>query len=193
MNAPPMSPRKRGDIIVPVVLLTGAVGAGKTTALRALVEKLQVVGKNVRGIVAHRVMEKECVVGYDLEVIGQDARLPLARKEGAGSERIGPFVFSDEALLVGRRTLRESANAEVVVVDEFGPLELEGGGWAEEVKWLLRESNAVMVLVVRETLIERVCEWLQPYRRAIYSFTIEEFTGNELTKLISRESSGGEL
>ena len=185
MNDPPLSPHRREDS-VPVILLTGAVGAGKTTTLMNLVRKWLQSGKDVRGIIAHRVMKQERVIGYDLEVIGRDVRLPLARKDGTGSERIGPFVFSDDALAGGRRALKAAVMADIVVIDEFGPLELKGGGWAEEIKWLAQESNAILILVVREPLLEQVRAWLKPFERPIHSFTVEEVSEKTLTALISR-------
>ena len=184
MSDPPLSPRKQGDI-VPVILLTGAVGAGKTTALNKHVRDWRESGRDVRGILAYRVFEGEQLVGYDLEIIGEDKRIILARKSGTGLEKIGPFVFSDDALAQGRRALKASATADVVVVDEIGPLELAGGGWSEEVKWLLRESNAVMVLVVREGLVDEIRQWLQNDERPIHVFSIEEMASNRFEKLMS--------
>ena len=185
MNNPPFSPRRRGDI-VPVILLTGAIGAGKTSAVAKLIRDWRESGRDVRGILAYRVFEGEQLVGYDLEIIGEDKRRMLARKSGASLEKVGPFVFSDDALARGRRALKASATAEVVVVDEIGPLELTGGGWSEEIKRLLQKSDAVLILVVREQLLEQVRAWLQPFQRPIYSFAVEELDEEELTAIISR-------
>ena len=140
----------------------------------------------MRGILAHRVFEGEQLVGYDLQIIGEDKPITLARKSGTGLEKIGPFVFSDDALARGRQVLKASATAEVVVIDEFGPLELSGGGWSEEVKRLLRESNAVMVLVVREGLVDEIRQWLHNDKRPIHVFSIEEIASDRFNKLMSR-------
>ncbi|MBU1936955.1 nucleoside-triphosphatase, partial [bacterium] len=182
---PSMSPRKQGEII-PVLLLTGAVGEGKTTALAKLVRFWNASGKDVRGILAYRVFEDEQLVGYDLEIIGDDERIILARKNGTGLEKIGPFVFSDDALARGRCALKASAAADVVVIDEFGPLELSGGGWSEEAAWLLQRSDAILIIVVREQIIEQVRRWLQPFKRAINSVKIGESEEEKLTAIISQ-------
>jgi len=171
--------------ISPIILLTGAVGEGKTTALAKLVRFWKASGKDVRGILAYRVFENVQLVGYDLEIIGENERIILARKNGTGLEKIGPFIFSDDALARGRRVLKASAMAEMVVVDEIGPLELSGGGWSEEVKRLLRESHVVMILVVREGLIDEIRQWLQNDKRPIHVFSIEDMASNRFDKLIS--------
>ncbi len=170
----------------PILLATGPVGAGKTTALARLVQEWRASGRDVRGILAHRVMEGGRVTGYDLEVIGEKAHGVLARRKGIGLEKAGPFTFSDEALARGRQALRNATKAEIVVVDEVGPLELRSGGWAREVESLLRGSKAMIVLVVREELQKQVVEWLTPFQRPIHSFHFEELAGSDIAAMISR-------
>jgi nucleoside-triphosphatase THEP1 len=170
----------------PVVLLIGAVGAGKTTALTNLAGKWRASDRDVRGVLAHRVVEEGRLIGYDLEVIGEGKRVPLARKSGTGLEKIGPFAFSEAGLALGRRTLRESAAAQVVIVDEIGPLELKGGGWTKEVVELLRESSAALVLVVREELSARVRGWVQPIRQSVHELRLDELVESELLALLYR-------
>jgi nucleoside-triphosphatase THEP1 len=170
----------------PVILLIGAVGAGKTTALMNLTRQWRASGRDVRGILAHRVMEEERLIGYDLEVIGEGKRASLARRGGTGLEKIGPFAFSKAGLALGRRALRESAAAQVVIVDEIGPLELKEGGWAREVVELLRESGAALVLVVREDLSDEVRRWVQPFRQSVHVFQLDELVESELVALLYR-------
>ncbi|MFH1011226.1 MAG: nucleoside-triphosphatase [bacterium] len=165
-----------------MILFVGPVGGGKTTVLAHLVSEWRQSGKDVRGLLAHRVMEDGCPIGYDMEVIGEKKRSVLARKEGIGIERTGPFVFFDEALARGRRALRDAAKADIVVVDEVGPLELRGGGWASEVERLLSESEAVVIFVVREDLQLQIIEWLKPLGRTLHSFHFREAA--KLTSLL---------
>jgi len=47
---------------------------------------------------------------------------------------------------------------ELIIVDEFGPLELRGDGWRKDVDSLLALSNALILLVVRRELAHRVQE-----------------------------------
>jgi len=158
----------------PVILFVGPVGGGKTTTLAHLVSEWRKLGKDVRGLLAHRVFEEGSFIGYDLEVIGEKKRSVLARKEGTGIEETGPFVFFEEALARGRQALRDAAKADVVIVDEVGPLELRGGGWAAEVEKLLRDSEAMVVLVVRENLREQTTQWLRAFGRPIHSLPLRD-------------------
>jgi nucleoside-triphosphatase THEP1 len=153
----------------PVILFVGPVGGGKTSTLTSLVSKWRASGKEVRGLLAHRVMEKGHRVGYDLEVIGKERRSALARKEGAGIEQIGPFVFLDDALARGRKALRAATSAQIVIVDEIGPLELSGRGWSREVERLLHKSKVTLILVARESLQEQLTKWLQSFDRVVHS------------------------
>ncbi|MCK4601753.1 MAG: DUF2478 domain-containing protein, partial [Phycisphaerae bacterium] len=59
-----------------------------------------------------------------------------------------------EGLAFGREALGRPA--ELVIVDEFGPLELRGGGWRGAVETLLTASAGVVLLVVRDGLVEEV-------------------------------------
>jgi nucleoside-triphosphatase THEP1 len=170
----------------PILLVTGPVGAGKTTALARLVQEWRKSGRDVRGILAYRVVEGGRTVGYDLEVVGEKAHSVLARRKGIGSEQAGPFVFSDKALALGRQALRNAVSAEIVVVDEIGPLELRGGGWAGEVEELLRESEAVVILVVRKQIQKQVVQWLTRFGRPIHSLRFEELAGSGIIAMISR-------
>jgi nucleoside-triphosphatase THEP1 len=170
----------------PILLVTGPVGAGKTTALARLVLEWRASGRDVRGILAHRVLEGGRVVGYDLELVGEKAHSVLARRKGIGFEQAGPFTFSDEALACGRQALRNAISAEIVVVDEIGPLELRGGGWAGEVEKLLRESEAIVILVVRKQLQKQVVQWLTRFERPIHSLRFEELARSDIVAMISR-------
>jgi nucleoside-triphosphatase THEP1 len=47
-------------------------------------------------------------------------------------------------------------SADMVIVDEFGPMELAGRGWRRQVDLLLSKTNAAILLVVREELVQEV-------------------------------------
>jgi len=81
--------------------------------------------------------------------------------EGQGEIfRFRRFFFSQRALDFANSVLKETAGkAEVVVVDEVGPLELSGRGFAPGLG-ICRESGAFLILTVRPHLLSLVKRWL---------------------------------
>lgn len=74
--------------------------------------------------------------------------------------RFRRFFFSQQALDFGNSVLKEAAEkAKVIVVDEVGPLELSGHGFAPGLR-VCRESQAFLILTVRPHLLSSVKRWL---------------------------------
>jgi len=54
----------------------------------------------------------------------------------------------------------------VIIIDEVGPLELEGRGWASILEELMKETEMVQLWTVRESILESVMEqWSIPAER----------------------------
>ncbi len=74
--------------------------------------------------------------------------------------RFRRFFFSQKAVDFGNSVLKEAAGkAEVIVVDEVGPLELSGRGFAPGLR-RCRKTRAFLILTVRPHLIASVKHWL---------------------------------
>jgi nucleoside-triphosphatase THEP1 len=142
------------------VIVTGATGSGKTTLTAAVVEHLRARGVRVAGILAPGHLADGRRTGFDVVNLATGERTPLAREE----ERVtGPhprwsrFAFSLEGLALGRSALGNDARgADVVVVDEVGPFELSGGGWADALDALAGAASGGMLLVVRDAVVDPV-------------------------------------
>ncbi|MFH1745829.1 MAG: nucleoside-triphosphatase [Planctomycetota bacterium] len=142
--------------------MTARQGMGKTTFLRAQIERWQALEKTVGGILAPVVIQSGRRVGYDLLDIWAGHQLPLARTApepvaGAGG---CPFRFYEEALELGTRAIMQAVREglDIVVIDEIGPLELGGGGWAAALEFTLLHSTSAqeLILVVRPSIVEQV-------------------------------------
>jgi len=96
------------------------------------------------------------LIGFDAVDLQSGQRVPLARDNGGGTT--GRFDFLDEGLTFGNASLEaaRTKSANLVVVDEFGPLEMNSQGWRRAVDLLLHSSDAVILLVVRRRLAEQV-------------------------------------
>ncbi|MBN1341460.1 MAG: DUF2478 domain-containing protein [Phycisphaerae bacterium] len=141
-----------------VVLWSGPQHSGKTTALARLVERARAEGHVVAGILAPSRWQEGQLVGFDVVDLASAKRAALATRDGDGQERIGCFAFDSAGLELGRVALGRSstARADLVIIDEYGPLELEGGGWRRWVDGLVQRSSGVVLLVVRRDITETV-------------------------------------
>lgn len=96
--------------------------------------------------------------GYRVRDLRSGEERPLCSREPPGIP-FRRFFFSPEGLAFAHRALaRAAAEAEVAFVDEVGPLELGGGGFAPGLRAAL-QSPAFLVLTVRPSLVEEVRRW----------------------------------
>ncbi len=143
-----------------VVILTGEIGAGKTTRAGEVVDALRRRGATVAGILARRAFADARHQGFDLVDLSTGRTVPLCREGGPGGrgeEQWGRFAFIHDGLRLGREALAmDGQPADVVVVDEVGPLELSGGGWADPLDNLLSRFDGPVLLVARPAVVEAV-------------------------------------
>lgn len=152
----------RGDGGRPIrtVIVTGATGSGKTTIVQAAVECLRARGLSVGGILAPGLLDDGRRSGFDLVDLGTGQTAPLAREDagpGLAHPQWSRFAFSPDGLALGERALGPGAfGADVIVVDEVGPFELAGGGWASALDRIAREYTGALLLVVRASILDAV-------------------------------------
>lgn len=142
-----------------VALLTGARGEGKTTLCAELARLARDRGYFVGGVLSPGSWSAGLRTGYDVQDLLSGRMRPLARRtEEAGPIRRGPFLFDPAGFEFGRAALAAAAaqGAELIIVDEVGPLELGGEGWAAELDRLHAHPPGAMLWVVRPELIEEV-------------------------------------
>jgi len=67
---------------------------------------------------------------------------------------MGPFYLIPETLDLAQGIIREGALKPLMIVDEVGPLELEGRGVWPAVEDVFRRLPRTLVLTIREPLLE---------------------------------------
>jgi iron complex transport system ATP-binding protein len=140
-----------------LTLLIGDRGQGKTSACQRLAERARARELSVGGIVAPAVHEAGEFVGYDLVDLASTRSARLATVGDAGVENVGRFQFLAEGLALGRSALEQAAQTahQLVIVDEVGPLELGGAGWARQLD-VLAGRRGFMLFTVRRSLADQV-------------------------------------
>ncbi len=188
-----------------VHLLTGSQGSGKTTMMERAIARLRDDGVRVGGILSHVCSADGERTGYDIEDVLTGARAVLCRKEhradtrgehdadsrsnhAAGVQSVGPFVFHPEGLSLGAEALavRPEHPATVVIVDEVGPLELRGEGWAASVRNLLNSDTPAILIVVRPALVQQI----QPEWRFVAEnvWDVSQTSDTEIAGVLARAS-----
>jgi nucleoside-triphosphatase THEP1 len=148
-----------------VVILTGERGAGKTTLVARTVETLRSRGLRVGGVLTPGSWRDGGRQAFDVVDLASGERAPFAHRlprEGWIEER--GFWVNPEALALGRAALSRNG-LDLVVVDEIGPWELDGRGWAAELAGLVAQDGEVLLVARRECLEDAVARWrLDPVR-----------------------------
>lgn len=167
-----ISPRKRGlarlidagkKILVnalqateerPIWILTGALQSGKTTSLVNWTDERN----DVAGILTPVIEGKRVFMNAKTREL-----FPM--EAGTGEMEVlpvGRFVFSKANFDKAIQAIREGMNSKGwLIIDEIGPMELKGEGFAVLLKELLKQQpeGQTMVLVVRESIVEKVKEY----------------------------------
>ncbi len=140
-----------------LILWIGPKHCGKTTSATKLAQVASAEGFNVAGLLAPSLYRNSKLLGFDVLDLQNQTRAPLARGKISQS-KAGPFTFIADGLKLGKAVLNAEAtkSADLVIVDEFGPLELNNEGWRRNVDSLLASRNAVVLLVVRRELADTV-------------------------------------
>lgn len=145
-----------------LVAVTGPAGSGKSSVLVELAAWAASEGLDVDGFaqpaVGDRPSPRRGAPGYDLVHLGSDTRLPFARRDRTARGAI-PYSFSREALAAAHGWVRTSMAGNpphLLLLDEFGRVEAEGGGhmalWAE----VDAANPDIVILAVREGVVPQV-------------------------------------
>jgi nucleoside-triphosphatase THEP1 len=135
-------------------LVTGARGVGKSTVCQRLAQVWRDHG-GVPGGLLTRTAGRE---RYIVDVATGEERLLAVEGDALAGPRWGRFSFSQEALDWGNEVVRAAVAgpADLVFLDEVGPLELAAGkGLLPALRILLGSRKAALV-VARPDLLEQV-------------------------------------
>lgn len=143
----------------PVIIITGEVQEGKTTFLLELITMLGKKDISMAGFIARGIHEQGERKGYELEDLsGGKSTVYIMNTPSPGWSRHGKYYFSPEGLAFGKQILKRvgKGKTDLIVIDEVGPVEMKGKGWADDIGELLQTSSAAQLWVVRKKLLKKV-------------------------------------
>ncbi len=172
-------------------LLTGAVGVGKTTVARRVVDLARQQGLICGGLLAPAITGHCGRVGIWGVDVGTGERRTLARTDrDLGGPAIGPYSFDAAALAWAVGVVEAALNTcGLLIVDEIGKLELwQGIGLAPILPRLAAGEVNRALVVVRDSLLAELQGRLRAVEQVL--FLVNEQNREGLPPLIVAELAG---
>lgn len=140
------------------ILLYGTSGSGKTTKAKEYCQQCQQHGWKVGGILAPGLFQNGQRWSFDVYDLLTGQSEKLACRDYVSQVQIGPFGFYLQGLAFGLQAMNQAilASVDLFVIDEIGPLELAGQGWAEGLHKAAQAKMPRLLLTVRPRLLSSV-------------------------------------
>ena len=144
-----------------LLLVTGRPGIGKTTVLLNAAEELKAKGYRVEGMISKEARREGRRVGFEVVNFGTGLRGWLAHVEQSVGPQVGKYkVNLDDLDSIGANAVLDAIrNADVVIIDEIGPMELFSQAFRKAVNEALNSSKLVLAVIhqsARDPIIESI-------------------------------------
>jgi nucleoside-triphosphatase len=142
-----------------IIILTGAPGVGKSTAVLRTARALKDRGLKVGGIVSREQRSSNNIrIGFEFIDLMTNDRSVLASIAGNGPKVGKYFINLAGCRFAAERLIVAVKNSDVIICDEIGPMELKSREFMDSVKKLLDVGKKVIVVVhqkIHHPLIEQ--------------------------------------
>jgi nucleoside-triphosphatase len=128
-------------------LLTGPPRSGKTTVANEVINRLRSRGVKVGGMTTSEVTRGGVRTGFKVTDISSGRTGMLAQVSGSSGPRIGKYTVNQADLDdVGVKAIEGAEdNADLIVIDEVGPMELTSRAFVNAVDRALRSSKPMIL------------------------------------------------
>jgi len=128
------------------IAITGKPGVGKTTACIRVFDRLR-EKMEIRGFVTREMREGRERVGFEIFDLNNEFSYLLAKK-GEGYPRVGKYrVFVENLRKIAERMIERYIDAELIIIDEIGPMELKSPEFVRAVERLIGIEKSFLVTV----------------------------------------------
>jgi len=145
-----------------ITIITGPIRSGKTTHLEKLISSLKEVGGITQISSGFKRFFHDVSSGEQVELTSQNFN--------KDTFKIGKFIFRKSAFIWAKEKLENSLliGNKTIVIDEYGPLELNGEGFeplfSEIIKKIKSNFDLQLIVVVRDKLLKEF----------LYKFELDE-------------------
>jgi nucleoside-triphosphatase len=177
----------RFDELKHIFLVTGSPGAGKTTILLETVEALKKKGYKIGGMLSKEAREDGVRIGFEIIDFETKRRGWLAHVRQSNGPQVGKYKVNLADLeSIGAAAIRNAAvNAQIIIIDEIGPMELHSSAFKEAVAEALESGKPVIGVIherARDSLINsirkrddtQIIQVTRSNRESLHSLLIEK-------------------
>jgi nucleoside-triphosphatase len=141
--------------------MTGMPGVGKTTVVHKVVALLKEKGLRVGGIYCPEIRVNDVRVGFEIIDLLTGNRGTLSHVDQDNGPRVGKYRVNIHDLSnIGVKGLNSAIReADYIVIDEIGPMELQGEDFQEAVKNIVEGTKPVLGIIhwkMDHQLIDRI-------------------------------------
>ena len=133
-----------------VIIVTGAIGIGKTMVCRKLIEIARNRGYTCGGILTYKAANKDIII-EDIQS-GEKETLASINNVYRGPHT-AKYSFNPKGIDFGIEAVAKGTSAAILVVDEIGPLELRGEGFVKVIELIKADKVKDCILVIRRELL----------------------------------------
>ncbi len=166
------------------IAITGKPRSGKTTLCEKIFEELR--GSDIKGIITKEVRERGMRIGFKFYDLSDEEEIWLAHKDNPSPIRVGKYgVFVENIEKISEK-LYQYVDADVLIVDEVGPMELKSPSFIRVIEEIMKRNGTTILTIhlkSRHPILERI-------RKEFRVFLIDEVNRDrvfhEIVELIQR-------
>jgi iron complex transport system ATP-binding protein len=133
-----------------VIIVTGAIGIGKTTICKKVIEIVRSRRYSCGGIITYKGSSEDIVI-EDVQT-GEIKNFASTSNIYSGPST-AKYFFNPEGIEFGIRAIEKGVTSDVLVVDELGQLELSGQGFVKVIEQIAAGKIKNCILVIRKSLL----------------------------------------
>jgi len=133
-----------------VIIVTGAIGIGKTTVCKKAIKIARGQGYRCGGVITYKNQNEDITI-EDVKT-GETKTLASTSNIYHGP-RTPKYSFNPEGIDFGIQAIDRGTTSNILLVDELGHLELQGEGFARVVEQIAAEEISNCILVIRKELL----------------------------------------